>query len=116
MTEAAKVIRRQKKAAVTRHLGTLERLVAEEDAVGVQSKLDQVHTSFLDLETSHEVYHNLLEDEAEIEQSDSWFNDVQSIYIVKIKAARSWLKSQKLEAKQETDSDLECDSAMSPAD
>ena len=46
MSEAQRVVRRQRKAAITRHLGTLERLVAEEDVDDVKERLDIVKGSF----------------------------------------------------------------------
>ena len=50
--------RRQRKGVVTRHLGTLERLVAEEDADGVQRRLESVIRSFAEFEENHVSYHD----------------------------------------------------------
>ena len=66
--------RRQRKCAVTRHLGMLERLVAEEDVDAVQSRLDSLKRSFGEFEDTHNTYHDTL-DEDEIEASDAWFGD-----------------------------------------
>ena len=55
--EQAKLIRRQRKAVITRHLGNLERFVAEEDVEEVVHKLEQLSASFKDFEAAHDVYH-----------------------------------------------------------
>ena len=48
----------------------------------------------LKTEASHDAYHGELEDEAEITESENWFEQAQSNYIEKIKAAKAWLSSQ----------------------
>ena len=48
---------------MTRHLGTLERLVAEEDVDAVQSRLDSVKRSFGAFEETHNTYHDTLQNE-----------------------------------------------------
>ena len=55
-----KIIRRQKKAAVTHHLGTLERLITEEDIELVRTKFKQLKVSFGESEMSHDTYHDSL--------------------------------------------------------
>ena len=73
--------RRQKKGVVTRHLGTLERLVAEGDVDAVQSRLESVIRSFAEYEETHVSYHDTLVNEEEIEASDAWFSDMQTNYV-----------------------------------
>ena len=51
--EEAKLVRCQKKAAITRHLGTLNHLVAEENIKEVKTKLDKLQNSFKEFENSH---------------------------------------------------------------
>ena len=77
--------RRQRKGVVTRHLGTLERLVAEEDIDGVRSRLDRVKHSFDEFEDTHNNYRDSLENEEEIEVSDAWFQDMQTTYVAGVK-------------------------------
>ena len=89
-----KIIRRQKKAAVTRHLGTLERLIAEEDIELVRTKLKQLKVSFGEFEMSHDTYHDSLSDEEEIAESERWFKEAEKAYIDGIKSAKAWIKSQ----------------------
>ena len=45
--------RRQRKGVVTRHLGTLGRLIAEEDVDGVQHRLESAIHSFAEFEETH---------------------------------------------------------------
>ena len=94
MSEAERVVRRQRKAAITRHLGTLERLVAEEDVDDVKERLDIVKGSFRDFEIAHDLYHDGLVDDDDIEESDSWFQQVQTNYVAGVRSAKAWLKTQ----------------------
>ena len=41
----------------------------------------------------HESYQGFLTDDDEIENSDGWFNQMQSTYATGVKAAHTWLKS-----------------------
>ena len=93
--EQAKVTRRQRKAAITRHLGTLDRLIAEEEIKQVKDRLEKISVAFLRFETSHDEYNELLKDADDgIEASDRWFHDVQNVYVNGVKSARAWLRSQ----------------------
>ena len=78
---------------MTRHLRTLERLVAEEDIDGVRSRLDRVKHSFDEFEDTHNNYRDTLENEEEIEASDAWFQDMQTTYVAGVKAAKAWLRT-----------------------
>ena len=86
--------RRQRKGVVARHLGTLERLIAEEDVDGVQSRLESVIHSFADFKETHVSYHDTLVNEEDILASDSWFGDMQTTYVAGVKAAKTWLRTQ----------------------
>ena len=93
MSDEERVVRRQRKAAITRHLGTLERLVAEEDVDDVKERLDIVKGSFRDFEIAHDLYHDGLVDDDDIEESDSWFQQVQTNYVAGVRSAKAWLKT-----------------------
>ena len=86
--------RRQRKGVVTRHLGTLERLIAEEDVDGVRSRLESVIHSFVDFKQTHVSYHDTLVNEEEIQASDTWFSDMQTTYVASVIAAKMWLRTQ----------------------
>ena len=86
--------RRQRKGVVTRHLGTLERLIAEEDVDGVQSRLESAIHSFAEFEETHVSYHDTLVNEDDIQASDTWFSDMQTTYVTSVKAAKMWLRTQ----------------------
>ena len=61
---------RQRKAAITRLLGKIQRLVVESEVEGVREKLVQIKESFNEFEAAHDVYHDTLEDEQDIDESD----------------------------------------------
>ena len=94
MSDEERVVRRQRKAAITRHLGTLERLVAEEDVDDVKERLDIVKRSFRDFEIAHDLYHDGLVEDDDVEESDSWFQQVQTSYVAGVRSAKAWLKTQ----------------------
>ena len=48
-----RVSRRQWKTAITRHLGSLKRAVAEDDITAVKERLDTMKLSFNELEAVH---------------------------------------------------------------
>ena len=85
--------RRQRKGVVTRHLGTLDRLIAEEDVDGVQNRLESAIHSFAEFEETHVFYHDALVNEEEIQASDTWFSDMQTTYVTSVKAAKLWLRT-----------------------
>ena len=85
--------RRRRKGAVTRLRGQINRLISEEDPEGVDSKLAQIKQTFTEFEGAHVAYHDLLQDEEEIEASEEWFAAVEHDYIVCVKSAKLWLKS-----------------------
>ena len=84
----------QRKGVVTRHLGTLDRLIAEEDVDGVQNRLESAIHSFAEFEETHVSYHDALVNEEEIQASDTWFSDMQTTYVTSVKAAKLWLRTQ----------------------
>ena len=86
--------RRQRKGVVTRHLGTLDRLIAEEDVDGVRSRLESVIHSFADFKETHVSYHDTLVNEEDIQASDTWFSDMQTTYVAPVIAAKTWLRTQ----------------------
>ena len=86
--------RRQRKGVVTRILGTLDRLIAEEDVDGVQNRLESAIHSFAEFEETHVSYHDALVNEEEIQASDTWFSDMQTTYVTSVKAATLWLSTQ----------------------
>ena len=96
--EAAKNSRRQRKAAVTRHLGDLQRHLAENDSTAVEGKLQQLKGTFVEFQRTHDTYHELIiqggATDAEVEGSDTWYEAVQERYIQGVTAAHEWLKGQ----------------------
>ena len=86
-----KVIRRQRKAALTRRLGGLRRAVAEEDSELVRRKLQELKLAFGELEDAHEAYHNSLIEDSEVQMSEAWFDEAESDYIEEVKSARAFL-------------------------
>ena len=89
-----KVVRRQRKGGITRHLGTLEQLMAEERYDDVLKRLDIMKQSFSQLEAAHDAYLDTFESitEEQLLENEQWFAEVQGNYISGVKAARQWLR------------------------
>ena len=89
--EHRRVVRRQRKAAVTRFIGNVERAIIERDRAKVQVNLDKLKQSFVAFETYHDNYHELLDTEELIDESEQWFMNVEQSYIKGVKAALDFL-------------------------
>ena len=91
--DAAKGIRREHKANVIRHLGLLERVLAEEDTAAVQVSLETVKSAFHEFELAHDVYSNLLIEQSQRDSALRTFRSVELEYISGVRDARAWLKT-----------------------
>ena len=87
-----KAIRKQRKAAVTRELNNITRFIAEEDIDEVKSREQKLKDTFKRFELSHDAYHETLQDENEIDQSEQYYYDAQNVYIRAIKDMKTWLR------------------------
>ena len=85
------ILRRQWKGAITRHIGTLEWLMAEGDISKVKPKLLQMHNTFDTLDAVHWDYIGSLTEEADWVEQEQWFREIESAYISSVKSARMWL-------------------------
>jgi hypothetical protein len=88
-----KNIRKQRKAAVTRELGNISRFIAEEDIDEVKSREQKLKDTFKRFELSHDAYHETLEDENEIDESEQYYYEAQNVYIKAIKDMKAWLRA-----------------------
>ena len=67
-----RTIRRQRKAAITRTAGGLDRSISERDPAQVHLKLSTLRQQFVNFEYVHDVYHTELSDESEIIKSEAF--------------------------------------------
>ena len=79
--EAAKLSRRQRKAALTRFLGDLQRHCADSDGEAVKQTLEKLRSAFDEFQKSHDMYHNMLMQDntladSDIDASDDWYSKV----------------------------------------
>ena len=88
-----RTIRRQRKAAITRTAGGLDRSISERDPAQVHLKLSTLRQQFVNFEYVHDVYHTELSDESEIIKSEEFFVNAQVDYTNCVKAAKKWLDS-----------------------
>ena len=76
--EAAKLSRRQRKAALTRFLGDLQSHCADSDSEAVKQKLEKLRSAFDEFQKFHDTYHNMLMQDntladSDIDASDDWY-------------------------------------------
>ena len=94
--EGAKLSRRQRKIVVTRYLGDLSILIAENDNEAVSKKLDRIKGTFREFQKAHITYHDMLladptiSDE-DINASEKWFAEAESKYVSGVSSANKWL-------------------------
>ena len=88
--------RRAAKAAVTREINALTRVVAEENKPEVLQGLDSLKQKFKEFTKCHVSFHETLPDTDldPIEVSDKYFFEVQDSYVGALKVTKDWLKHQ----------------------
>ena len=90
--EQRRKVRCQRKGVVTRHLGNLQRLIAEDDVEAVRARLSKLKVVFDECEELHFAYHELLIEDDDKTASDKWFDNVEQNYIKIVQSARDWMK------------------------
>ena len=93
MADQDKLVRRQRKAAVTRMINNVERFIVEDDINEVKSRTERLKECFKNFEESHDKYHAQLNGDDAIEESDQYFFDVQNNYISAMTKIKAWLKT-----------------------
>ena len=86
-------VRRSRKGVITKFLGNTECEMAERDVDAVRDRLQKLKEAFRDLEASHDLYHETLTEDADIDTSEQWFRTVQNDYKRGVDFAHQWLDS-----------------------
>ena len=86
-------VRRSRKGVITKFLGNMECEMAERDVDAVRDRLQKLKEAFRDLEASHDLYHETLTEDADIDTSEQWFRTVQNDYKRGVDFAHQWLDS-----------------------
>ena len=103
MAEELKKKRISAKRAVSREINQAKQLVAEDENHEVLSeKVVKLKHTFKTVTTIHDQYTDLLTDDNEIEESDKYFNDVQTEYINVLKEVKEALSTAESKVKKET--------------
>ena len=85
------VTRRQRKAAITRHLGSLSRHIAEGKTKLIHERLDKMQASFTEFEQINDAYLATLTEESDLDESEAWFAEIEGRYIAGVTSANDWL-------------------------
>ena len=95
MAEELKASRKARKGALTREINALDRFMAEDNVPEVESRFQKMKEKFAEFEKVHLEYHETLNAENLIDESDDYFYEVQKSYVDSLKSVKSWLSSQK---------------------
>ena len=87
-----KASRRSWKSAITKYISKLKRHIADEDTTSVQEVLSKLKEAFISFEEAHDELHSHLQEERDIEESDSYFIDVEGDYATAVKDSKTFLK------------------------
>ena len=85
------VTRWQRKAAITRHLGSLSRHIAEGKTKLIHERLDKIQASFTEFEQINNAYLTTLTEESDLDESEAWFAEIEGRYIAGVTSANDWL-------------------------
>ena len=86
-----KIIKRQRKAAVTRTIGAIGVCVADRDPSEVKSKLSTLTDQFVNFTYVHDIFYDSIDDDEEYIKAEEMFNSAQAAYAECVSKARNWL-------------------------
>ena len=93
MDEQKKVVRKNRKSALTREINNVRQFMAEDNVTEVKTRLENVKSKFREFEKAHEEFHDPLTEEKDIDDSDDYFNQVHENYIKTLVNVKDWLLS-----------------------
>ena len=98
LTEAQAIAKEKKtrgvrKSVLTKALNAIQRHMANEELQLVKDKLEDLKSVFAKFEEAHNVYHDLLKDDNEIDVSDNYFLAAETNYTDVVLKVRAWLKT-----------------------
>ena len=115
MAEALKKERTKKKTALTRWGSKIVRYVSEKNTDEVRKCMDSIKEAYSDFEKTHDSYHELLEDDVELETSEEYIVDVETKYSKALSTGSEWIASTtKVEVTEEKSSDKPSGSVLTP--
>ena len=104
-----KIIKRQRKAAVTRTIGAIGVCVADRDPSEVKSKLSTLTDQFVNFTYVHDIFYDSIDDDEEYIKAEEMFNSAQAAYAECVSKARNWLDMvDKWRIKASTSSSTSC--------
>ena len=92
--EDLKTQRRVRKSAFTKQMNKVKQLRAEKNPAQVKIEVETLIEKFKNFETACENYHETLEADKDIDDSDKYFSDTQGSYIDFLNSTDEWLKPQ----------------------
>ncbi len=87
-SQGYKTERTNKKRLVTRKINTLKQYIAEEDVNGIKEEVGKLKSTFKAFKDVHFVYHDGLENDNDIDESEVYFTSVQDSYIEVLNAVK----------------------------
>ena len=103
MSEADKRSRRGRKSALTREINDIHRLIAEDSVDEVRNRIAKLKEKFNEFEKAHDKYHDELQEDAAIDESEEYFSKVQLSYIENLTVINKYVREQMQYAKSVED-------------
>ena len=97
MSQEQKAARKARKSALTREINAVERFIAENDFDEVKRRAGKIKLKFTEFERVHDEYHDSLDDETEIDDSEQYFYDTQNNYVASLKSIKAYIAERKAE-------------------
>ncbi len=92
--EEAKKKRSQSKRTLTLKINAITRYIAEEkDQEYIEEKKEELKETFTEFEFAHETFTTYIEEEAAKDEGADYFDNVQTSYIQRLRAASDYIKS-----------------------
>ena len=98
----SKADRINRKRAVTKEVNYVKQLIAEDEVELIPDLVKYLKDLFKDFSTIHDQYHDSLEDETAIDESEKYFCHVQTLYIEVLSSVKLYIK-EGTKTKQEDD-------------
>ena len=116
--EEAKKTRSARKSALSRCINDIHRFIVEGDSAKVKERLESIKEKFDNFENAHDAYHDKLEGLEDIENSDDYYTELHTRYVMVIKEGNEYLKVNEdiKEAKESKPVDSSSDDKMSHKD
>ena len=106
--------RTKRKSALTRLGSKIRRYISEKDSEKLVECMDNIKKEYQEFEVVHDGYHGKLDNESELDTSDTYIIEVETAYSEALSEAQKWLTSTKIKKEMVSDEKPDKPSLLSP--